>query len=170
MRIAVMLVFAMALAAFPLLPGSAADTTAPDFTLKDLDGNTVKLTDVLKTNELVLIDFWNIACKPCAELMNSFDPWNEEYGDRGFTILSINTDSSQTTAKVKPFISGRSYEFTVLLDPNLEVYKRYQVKGVPTTLLVNKDREVVLRHLGYKKGVEEEIEEAIDANLPPAEE
>jgi peroxiredoxin len=163
-----MLFIVIAVAVVPLLPGSAADTTAPDFTLKDLDGNNVKLTDVLKTHELVLIDFWNIACKPCAEFMNSFDPWNEEYGDRGFTILSINTDSSQTTSKVKPFISGRNYEFTVLLDPNLEVYKRYQVKGVPTTLLVNKNREIVLRHLGYKKGVEEEIEDAIEANLPQA--
>ena len=96
----------------------------------------------------------------------AFDGWNEKYGDRGFVILSINIDSSQTKSKVKPFTSGRGYEFLVVLDPNMEVYKRYQVKGVPTTLLVNQDMEIVFRHLGYKKGVEAEVEKAIEANLP----
>lgn len=144
-------------------------TTVPDFSLKDLDGKTVKLDDVLKDYDLVMVDFWFIACKPCAEYMKHFDKLEEKYGKRGFKILAINTDTAQTMGKVKPFMKGRGFQFTVLLDPKGEVTKRYQVKVQPTTLLVTKGREVIYRHQGYKKGVVDDLAEAIDEFLPEAE-
>ena len=144
-------------------------TTVPDFSLKDINGKTVKLSEVLKDYELVMVDFWFIACKPCAEYMKHFDELEEKYGKRGFKILAINTDSSQTMGKVKPFMKGRDYHFTALLDPKAEVKKRYQIKAEPTTLLVTKNREVIYRHQGYKKGVEKELEKVIDEFLPEIE-
>ncbi len=144
-------------------------TTAPDFSLKDLEGKTVKLSDVVKDYELVMVDFWFIACKPCSEYMKHFDELEEKYGKRGFKILAINTDTAQTMGKVKPFMKGRNFHFTVLLDPLGEVMKRYQIKVEPTTLLVTKGREVIYRHQGYKKGVEKDLAEAIDEFLPEIE-
>ena len=166
LRLFVLLVSVLMLAAVLAAPLSSKDESAPDFTLKDIDSKDVKLSDVMKDHNLVLIDFWNIQCKPCCEFMNFFDGFNDDFGDKGFTILSINTDTSQSSNKVKPFILGRDYKFHVLLDPNMEVYKRFLIKGVPTTILVNKDLEIVYRHLGYKKGFEDEVRQAISDNLP----
>ena len=160
------LAVAIAVALLALNPVIAADATAPDFTLKDLDGNKVTLSKVLEDKNLVMIDFWFVGCKPCAEYMKFFDEWEEAYGDKGFKILAINTDPQQVSGNVKPFIDGRDWEFTVLLDPTGDVKKRLQVKAEPTTFLINKDREIVYRHQGYKKGVEEEVKEAIEDNLP----
>ena len=144
----------------------AQDKKVPDFTLKNLAGKNVKFSDVLKENELVMLDFWFVGCKPCLEYMESFDGFEEKFADRGFKIVAINTDSSQSTGKVKPFVDGRKYKFTVLLDPNGEVRKRYQIKAEPTTFLIKSDGTVVYRHQGYTKGLEEEVEKAIDENLP----
>lgn len=165
-RVLVVLVIGFTLIA--LTPAIADDATVPDFTLKNLAGKNVKLSDVLAKNELVMIDFFFVGCVPCAEYMEYFDGWEEKYGDRGFRILAINTDPQQESGSVKPFINGRGFEFTVLMDPTSDVKKRLQVKAEPTTILVNKQRKVVYRHQGYKKGVETEVEEAIDDNLPPA--
>ncbi len=165
----VLAVFLVGFALLVLTPAIAADATAPDFTLKNLAGKNVKLSDILKNNELVMIDFFFVGCKPCAEYMEYFDGFEEEFGPRGFKILAVNTDPQQESGKVKPFIDGRGYEFTVLLDPTGDVKKRLQVKAEPTTILVNKQREIVYRHQGYKKGIEEEVKAIIDANLPPAE-
>ena len=87
-----LLAVSIATAILALNPVIAADATAPDFTLKDLDGNKVKLSEVLESNNLVMVDFWFVGCKPCAEYMQYFDSWEEEFGDRGFKILAINTD------------------------------------------------------------------------------
>ncbi|MCD6119929.1 TlpA family protein disulfide reductase [bacterium] len=162
----VLLAAVMFLALAALHPIIAADASAPNFTLKDMDGNKVKLSKVLEDHELVMIDFWFLGCKPCVEYMEYFDGLEEKFGERGFKIFAINTDSSQKAGKAKPFIRGRKWAFTVLLDPTGEVRKRYQVKAEPTTFLINKDRKIVYRHQGYKKGVEKEVEKAIDENLP----
>jgi len=156
----------IALAIFALNPVIAADATAPDFTLKDTDGNKVKLSEVLESNNLIMIDFWFVGCKPCGEFMEFFDTWEDEFAGKGFKIFAINTDPQQVAGKVKPFIDGRSFEFTVLLDPTGEIKKRFQVKAEPTTFLINADREIVYRHQGYKKGVEEEVHQAIVDHLP----
>jgi cytochrome c biogenesis protein CcmG, thiol:disulfide interchange protein DsbE len=135
--------------------------------LKNLAGKNVKLSEVLDDYNLVMIDFFFVGCKPCAEYMEYFDGWEKKFSDRGFKILAINTDPQQDTGNVKPYIDGRGYKFTVLLDPTGDVKKRLQVKAEPTTIMINKQREVVYRHQGYKKGVEADVEAAIDANLPP---
>lgn len=158
--------FSIILVAFFALSALAADSKAPDFTLKDLKGKNVKFSDILAENELVMLDFWFVGCKPCLEYMESFDGFEEEFGDRGFKLITINTDSSQSTNKVKPFMDGRNYGFLVLLDPNGEVRKRYQIKAEPTTFLIKKDGTIVYRHQGYTKGLEDEVAAAIDENLP----
>lgn len=167
-RTGLLIVLALALVAAAAFAVMAADSKAPDFTLKDLKGKNVKFSDILAENELVMLDFWFVGCKPCLEYMESFDGLEEQFADRGFKLVTINTDSSQSTNKVKPFMDGRKYGFLALLDPNGEVRKRYQIKAEPTTFLIKKDGTIVYRHQGYTKGLEDEVAAAIDENLPKA--
>jgi len=103
---------------------------APDFSLKDLKGKTVKLSDQLE-NGPVLIDFWATYCKSCLHEMPLLNEILKKYRDRGLQMLAISTDSPKSAAKVRPYINSSDYEFTVLLDSKQEVRRLFGGTATP---------------------------------------
>ncbi len=131
--------------------------TAPDFTLKDLDGNKVKLSDQLQKGP-VLIDFWATYCKSCLHEMPLLNEIGKKYRDNGLQILAISTDSPKSAAKVRPYIKSSNYDFIVLLDNKQEVRRLFGGTATPYTVLISASGEIVYTHLGYIPGDEVEIE------------
>ena len=137
----------------------AADE-APDFTLKDLKGKNVKLSEVLK-NGPVLLSFWSTWCKNCPEEMKHFQRFFNTYQEQGLTVLAISIDTSKTLAKVKPWIKGRRFDYPVLLDTKGNVKRLYHVKAVPHSFVISKEGKIVYSHIGYRTGEEKPYEDAI---------
>lgn len=152
------------LAAAPV--ASAADK-APDFTLPDLDGNSVKLSAACPAGPVVL-SFWATWCVPCPEEMKHLQRLYEKYGDQGLQVLAPAIDGSKTVSKVRPFVMGRRFSFPVLLDTNNDIKRLYRVAVVPTIFLINTAGEVVYYHVGYRPGDEVELEKEIQKLLGPA--
>ena len=138
---------------------SAAER-APDFTLMDLDGKRVKLSDAIKKGP-VLIDFWATWCKPCLQELPHVNELYRKHREQGLQVFAITIDSPKSQSKVKPFIKGQGYEFTVLLDQDSEARKLFGGKDVPLTILIDRKGEVVFRHLGYVPGDEKSLEEKV---------
>ena len=67
-----------------------------DFTVPDLDGNPVRLYDLLAENELVLIDFWAAWCAPCLAQFPLLKELRAQYRDRGFEILGFSVDARRS--------------------------------------------------------------------------
>lgn len=130
---------------------------APDFTLRDLKGNQVKLSEQLKKGP-VLIDFWATYCKSCLHEMPLLDEIGKKYKDRGLQIIAISTDSPKSAAKVRPYINSSGYDFTVLLDNKQEVRRLFGGTETPYSVLISDSGEIVYTHLGYVPGDEIEIE------------
>ncbi len=131
-----------------------------DFTLQDLEGNDVKLSQLLEKGP-VMISFWATWCSPCKEEMKKMYPVYEKYKDRGFTYLAINQDNQKSISKVKSFINANGYSFPVVLDPEKSVFESYSGAGIPYSLLISKEKKIVSRHLGYVTGDEIKIETEI---------
>ncbi|MBT3391472.1 MAG: redoxin domain-containing protein [Chloroflexi bacterium] len=121
----------------------AVDTPAPDFELVALTGESIRLEDL--RGQPVLINFWATWCAPCKLEMPAFQDRYEQYaGD--LRILAVNFDEPR--ADVQAFADDLSLTFDVLLDPGGEVQRLYQVRGYPTTVLVDADGVVRVLHIG----------------------
>jgi len=133
---------------------------APDFSLPNLDGKTVRLSEVNKERP-VLLSFWATWCVPCPQEMQHLQRCHEKYEQAGLRILAVSIDGPKTMSKVKPFVSGRRFTFPVLLDSNNDVYRLYQVSAVPSVCLLKPGGTAVLHHVGYKPGDEVGLEKEI---------
>jgi cytochrome c biogenesis protein CcmG/thiol:disulfide interchange protein DsbE len=134
---------------------------APDFTLENIEGDFIGLKDLLGEGP-VLLNFWATWCKPCIEEMKAYKKLYEDYKDKGFRIVAISIDDESSVAKVKPFVKSKRYPFTVLLDTNSEVARKYYALAVPFSVLLNKSGKIVFTHLGYMKGDELNMKNEID--------
>jgi peroxiredoxin len=148
----------------PALAGS--DEKTADFSLKATNGKTYRLSE-LTGEKVVLLSFWNIACKPCRKEMPKLQEMYEELKDRGLEILAINTDGPSDLPGVKPLVRRKGYTYPVLLDTEQKVVKLYNPRSIlPYTALIDLDGKVVYTHLGYNTGDEIELKKKILELLP----
>lgn len=109
----------------------AIGNPAPDFTLKDLDGKQVSLSDY--HGKIVLINFWTTWCKFCDVEMPDLDDIDKENDD--LVILAV--DVMEEEGKVKKYIEDGGYDFDVVLDSDGEISRQYLVSAYPTTYAVD---------------------------------
>ena len=117
---------------------------APDFTVKMLTGETVRLSEL--RGKPVLLNFWATWCPPCREEM----PFLQAvYKDRSYQdVLIIAMDRDEDTATINEFMRQNGYTFPVALDPGLSVSDAYQVFAIPTTFLIGRDGVIRLKKIG----------------------
>jgi cytochrome c biogenesis protein CcmG/thiol:disulfide interchange protein DsbE len=118
-----------------------------DFKLPDLQGNTVRLSDL--RGKVVLLNFWATWCVPCRTEMPSMQALYEDYRDQGFTILAISSDV-QGEEVVAPFVAEYGLTFPVLLDLENVVGTRLRVQGIPMGYLLDKHGRIAGTEIGAK--------------------
>lgn len=132
-------------AALPGSQGINVGKAARDFSLETVDGKLVSLSDY--SGSVVLVNFWATWCPPCRAEIPDFEVAYQAHKDDGFVVLGIEVgDSSQM---VKPFVADLGMSYPVLLDESSTVMKEYRVPGLPTSLIVDRDGVIQVRHVGY---------------------
>jgi len=129
---------------------------ATDFSLKNLDGKDIRLSDF--KGKVVLLDFWATWCPPCVSAVPQLASLHERYKEKGFEIIGISMDHSVGDAK--SFVSEHNVPYTVLMS-NDKVEKQYGVTTIPVTFLIDKSGVVVKKHLGFAPAIAEEVENEI---------
>ena len=128
---------------------------APEIEGKDVDGKTVRLSDL--KGKVVLVDFWATWCPPCVDAFPSLGQLSRAYKDRGYEILGVNlddlarTESRQPAAAAEPAaVDIRSFRvaqragWTNLVGPGADAAaKAYGVEEIPATFLVDRDGKIV---------------------------
>lgn len=126
-------------------PGLAKGLPAPNFTLTDLDGQMVSLTNF--RGKVVLLNIWATWCPPCVEEMPSMEKLFQELKDEDFEILAVSIDESGAQ-DVLPFMKKHKLSFPVLLDAKGTIKALYRTTGVPESFIIDKDRILVEKVIG----------------------
>lgn len=124
---------------------------APVFTLPDLNGEQVCLTDCFGDKPTILV-FWSYFCFPCQSEMPILQEFYEEVGKDNLALMAVSLDSTDFSKFIDPFVEKHKLTFPILYDKETELFydtaERYGVVGTPTTFLVDRDGVVRFIHLG----------------------
>jgi thiol-disulfide isomerase/thioredoxin len=127
------------------------------FTLKDLDGRDVRLSD-LKGKPL-LINFWETFCVPCQYETPELVALHDKYKDRGLTIVGISMHDE--VPDIRAFVEKYKMTYTVLVGGERDdIASAFAIMGYPTTFFVRADGTISDVQLGYATG---EMEKKIQA-------
>jgi len=142
---------------------TAANFMAQDginFSADTINGEFITVSELQK-NGPVLVNFWALWCKPCRTEMKALKALYEKYLKNGFQIIAVNEDTPRSVAKVESFVKSQGLDFYVVLDPNKELFERFNGQAIPYTLLYDQSGNVVYQNTGYLPGDEIKLEEEL---------
>ncbi len=116
---------------------------APEFTLEDLSGQQISLTDL--KGKVVLLNFWATWCGPCRVEMPTLQSRHELYPEN-LSVLGIDFDEPKDN--VMAFAEEFGLTFTILLDPGGEIQNEYRIRGYPTSVFLDENGIVQIVHIG----------------------
>ena len=151
----------------PTETSAATETTepanlAPDFTVEDTEGNSVKLSDFLGTP--VVLNFWASWCGPCKAEMPEFEEAYQTYGDQvQFMMVDLVSGRSETKEMGMEVIEEAGYTFPVFFDVNQEASAVYGISAIPMSCFINADGEIVMQQVGMLSA--DVLEQGIQAIL-----
>ena len=128
---------------------------APAFTVKDLDGRSVSLSDY--RGRVVVLHFWATWCAPCRSEMPRLVDFYSRYAPRGVAVLAVSVDRGSKEA-VRSFASEYTMTFPVLLDADAAVRRSYYVAALPTTYFIDSDGVFAAMALGEVDWSGDEVE------------
>jgi peroxiredoxin len=132
-----------------------------DFTVKDMDGRSVKLADY--KGKVILLNFWATWCGPCKLEIPEFVQLYSEYKDKGFVILGMLTEDSPTHDELRAFVSEHKMNYPIMYSQD-EIDEAFgPIYGIPTSFFIGRDGSICLKHMG--PGTKLEFEEALKSLL-----
>ncbi len=145
--------------AVPMAYALTASGPAANFTLKDTDGNNVRLSEY--RGQVVLINFWASWCGPCRQEFPLLDELHQKYQAMGFTVFGVNVEQERELAD--KVLREIPVTFPILFDDQNQVSEEYDVDAMPATVLVDRSGEIRFMHRGYKPGYEDLYEKQVRA-------
>jgi len=118
---------------------------APDFTLEDLDGNEVNLSDY--RGKIVFLNFWATWCIYCVQEMPDLESANKKLAEAGDAVI-VTVNQMEDKDTVRKFMEDKKLTLPVLMDYTGEVNYMYGVSGIPVTYVIDKDGSVYGRIVG----------------------
>jgi len=132
----------------PIATNNSAET-APDFTLQNLQGETIELSDF--RGKTVILNFWTTWCPPCHEEIPELEAFHSEYvkDHPDVVLVGVNlTKEDHGEESVKSFVKGNLMTFPILLDPEGLAQKSYGILTIPTTYIIDQHGAIKQKILG----------------------
>jgi len=134
---------------------------APDFTLPDLDGKQIALSNF--SDKIVLLDFWATWCEPCVAEIPHLNALQEKYTARGLRVIAVVVESG-SVKDIRQFLTKHKVNYQLLIG-NDAVVNKYKVTGFPTTLVIDPQRQIHKKYVGARAAKDQNVERDIRALL-----
>lgn len=141
--------------------GLQEGSPAPNFSLNDINGNTVSL-ESLRGN-VVLLDFWGTWCKWCVKAMPKIENIHQKFAGKNVKVLGISCQEPRD-ADPAQFLKDNNITYNSLLLGD-QVAQEYKVTGFPTLFLIDKQGNVLYKMSGYKEDMDQMLIQMIEQNL-----
>jgi peroxiredoxin len=129
---------------------------APNFTLKDADGNPVNLADY--RGKVVLVNFWATWCGPCEMEIPWFVEFEQKYKDQGFAVLGVSMDDDGWKS-VRPYVASHKINYRVVIGSEMVSQQFGEIEALPTSFVVDRQGRIASHHEGLvdKRDYQNEI-------------
>ena len=140
---------AVALAGATGLSAVYGRPAATDFEVERVDGTQVSLSDL--KGRVVLVNFWATWCPPCRQEMPGIERAWSTLRSEGLEVLAVNVSESRDTVRGFLAETGLAEDFRLVLDPGGAAMKAMEVRGLPTTIIVDKEGRSVYSAMGPRE-------------------
>lgn len=124
----------------------AADAVkAPDFSLPDLQGGTITLSNFI--GKIIILDFWATWCPPCKAEIPGFIALNNKYEKSGVILIGAAVDDLN---KVKSFAKNYGINYPVCIADQNTTTNYGGIRGIPTTFVIDKEGYIVREYVGFR--------------------
>jgi peroxiredoxin len=138
---------------------------APDFTLRNLTGQSMALSD--HHGQVVVLAFFSSCCAGCVQQMRTMQALHEDLADDGLVVLAISMDDARTSPRLKPFVRRHGLTMPVLTDRDSMVVTSYNPTKIrPFTVIVDRQQRIVESIAGLDEeqaaGLEDRVRGLVD--------
>jgi thiol-disulfide isomerase/thioredoxin len=133
-----------------------AQKNAPDFELQTQQGK-VNLQQF--RGQVLYLDFWASWCAPCKQSFPWLNQMQAKYKGQGLQIIGINVDKNTNDAMA--FLQKTPAHFTIAFDPQGLSPAAYQIKGMPSSVLIDRDGQLLWKHAGFRLDDQAQLEQAL---------
>jgi thiol-disulfide isomerase/thioredoxin len=139
---------------------ASAPRSAPEFTLEDVAGNMVSLSEL--KGKVVLLDFWATWCPPCRESIPHLAKTYNHYKDQGLEVVGVSLDTN--IDDLKDYVISKKIPYKVVIG-NQQVKVAYGVSSIPRMFLVDRNGVISADYLGFSSSIGDEMEAKIETLL-----
>lgn len=130
---------------FPSCQGGEGPSKAPDFTLLNLQDESVNLSEY--KGQVVLINFFATNCPPCRTEIPDFVILQDKYGPKGFAVIGISVD--QNWKRILPgFVQALSINYPILLATSKVIRDYGNIYALPASFLIDKEHRILKHYTG----------------------
>ncbi len=129
--------------------GMPLGENAPQIQKNLLNDPSKELNIEALKGKVVILDFWATWCGPCQSTLPALNQVYQKYKDENWLwIGTVNTDEDLTDTQIKAFIDKRKFVFPVVTDGNSQISMKYEVRSLPTLVVIDKDGRIKHSKIG----------------------
>ena len=137
----------------------SAQNTPPTLIAKNLSGRSVDITRF--KGKVLLVNFWATWCAPCVNEIPSLLSLQDQFGIKNLQLILINY--GETQKKIKDFVEKNSIGGLILFDEGRTATANWNIKGLPTTFIIDRDFKLSHQALGELNWTNETVTDLIES-------
>ena len=113
--------------------------------------------------QVVVLDFWASWCVPCRRSFPWLNAMHDKYSSQGLVVIGVNVDNDPAAAAA--FLKEYPADFQIHYDTDAVLARQYDIQGMPSSVVIGRDGDIVETHIGFKVKRQDEYEAALVAAL-----